>query len=695
MTGHLKENCYKLIGYPAYFNAKRKVVANCATSNAEHEEQSHMDGGRAHNDGPAGGHFFTENQYRQILDMLNKDTIVPEVNMAGIATALMTDNPSKEWIVDSSATHHITASLDILHSKTELKTGRDQDLWSGRVRGIGKIIGGLYMVKDEHIARGLRKASVATVQKPKLNDILWHKRLGHTSGPYKFPTHDRKYYFLTVVDDHSRDVVFKEHMFSFAKSSSLHPVNIPARGMCRSRCTLLTTLSVSRDSFGEFKAREGVQIPVAGTPDQRVQVDQVPEVVPMQPTPVADHASEGETDTTDDYDAVYEAHEDDEADAVFEDALISHVEEGNLSEQVLEPQQAKHDEHGENNSAPGQSLDVECIDVVPEYVPLETRGQDPRRSGRSTKEPIWLQDYVTKNKVHNVALYPISDYLCYDQLSQACKSFMAKVSALTEPQNFTEASRNKRWVEAMKQEIKALEDNMTWEIVDLPKGKNTIGSKWVYKIKYKANENVERFKARLVAKGYSQKEGLDYHETFSPVAKMVTVRPVIAVAASQWWTMYQMDVYNAFLQGDLYEEVYMEMPQGFRRHGETKIVSRSSAGAEYRSLATATAEVVWLLGLFTERGISIMQLVSVFCDSKAALQITANPIFYEKTKHIEIDCHFVRYKIKDGKIKTHHIGTKEQHADLLTKGLGRVHHEYLLSKLGVFNILHPPASGGV
>lgn len=84
-------------------------------------------------------------------------------------------------------------------------------------------------------------------------------------------------------------------------------------------------------------------------------------------------------------------------------------------------------------------------------------------------------------------------------------------------------------------------------IIDLSKGKNTIGFKWIYKIKNQANGKIERFKARLIAKGYSQQEGLDYHNTYSLFTKMVTVRCVIVVAISRGWCLYQMDAYNAFL----------------------------------------------------------------------------------------------------------------------------------------------------
>lgn len=115
----------------------------------------------------------------------------------------------------------------------------------------------------------------------------------------------------------------------------------------------------------------------------------------------------------------------------------------------------------------------------------------------------------------------------------------------------------------MQNEISALVANNTWDLVPLPAGKKSIGCKWVYKVKLKADGSLERYKARLVAKGYNQEYGVDYQETFSPVIRMTTVRTIIALAAHRHWPLYQLDVNNAFLHGDLYEDVYMKPPEGF------------------------------------------------------------------------------------------------------------------------------------
>ena len=120
-------------------------------------------------------------------------------------------------------------------------------------------------------------------------------------------------------------------------------------------------------------------------------------------------------------------------------------------------------------------------------------------------------------------------------------------------------------------------------------------------------------------------------------------------------------------------------------------VSRSSAEAEYRSMASAVSEITWLLGLFKELGVNVQLPITIFSDSKSAIQLAANPVLHERTKHIEIDCHFIRDKIKSGEVDTAYVHTHQQLADIMTKGLSQVQHVHLLGKLGVINIMHSSA----
>ena len=167
--------------------------------------------------------------------------------------------------------------------------------------------------------------------------------------------------------------------------------------------------------------------------------------------------------------------------------------------------------------------------------------------------------------------YLLSDYLDSSGLSPSYAHFCSLVTAISEPKSYSEAVKDPKWQNATAEEIAALESNQTWTITSLPPHKKTIGCKWVYRIKFKADGTVEKYKARLVAKGFTQQEGLDFTETFSPLAKMTLMKTLLAIAAVRGWHLVQLDVNNAFLHGDLHEEVYMQLPQGFPSKGENLV----------------------------------------------------------------------------------------------------------------------------
>ena len=145
-----------------------------------------------------------------------------------------------------------------------------------------------------------------------------------------------------------------------------------------------------------------------------------------------------------------------------------------------------------------------------------------------------------------------------------------------EPNTFQEAISHPKWKEAMDEEFRALMKNKTWSLVSLPTNRTSVGCRWVFKLKRNPDGSVSRYKARLVAKGYSQVRGFDFSETFNPIVKPTTSRVVLAIAVSQSWSIRQLDVNNAFLNGELQEEVYMDQPPGFdgKTNQEQKLVCK-------------------------------------------------------------------------------------------------------------------------
>ena len=166
--------------------------------------------------------------------------------------------------------------------------------------------------------------------------------------------------------------------------------------------------------------------------------------------------------------------------------------------------------------------------------------------------------------------------------------------AADQPLNYKEAVAYKEWRDAMQTELDAIEKNKTWQLVDLPPGHKAIGLKWVFKVKKDNLGKVVKHKARLVAKGFVQKHGIDFDEVFAPVARLDTVRLILALAAQHGWVVHHLDVKSAFLNGDLKEEVYVSQPEGY----VDKIHSQSQGAKIFKSsLGLREAPRAWNIRL--------------------------------------------------------------------------------------------------
>ncbi|KAI5321826.1 hypothetical protein L3X38_030898 [Prunus dulcis] len=170
----------------------------------------------------------------------------------------------------------------------------------------------------------------------------------------------------------------------------------------------------------------------------------------------------------------------------------------------------------------------------------------------------------TRSKSGIVKPKPFEEYQCY-------LTTILSLHDVVELATYKAASQSSVWIQAMREEIEALHTQGTWDLVSVPVDKNIVGSRWVYRVKKNSDGSIPKgklgrvlsHKARLVAQGFSQAPGLDFSEMFSPVVRHTTVQLVLSIAAMNRWSLRQLDVKNAFLHGDLEEEVFMRQPQGF------------------------------------------------------------------------------------------------------------------------------------
>ncbi|KAK1642262.1 hypothetical protein QYE76_060067 [Lolium multiflorum] len=331
-----------------------------------------------------------------------------------------------------------------------------------------------------------------------------------------------------------------------------------------------------------------------------------------------------------------------------------------------------------------ESILVDQSSAVPEVVPVpptptteeandndhETLNEEttePRRSTRERTTPDW-----------------------YDP----CLNVMIVDNNDEDPATYEEAMMSpdsNKWQEAMKSEMGSMYDNKVWTLVDLPDSRKAVENKWIFKRKTDADGNITVYKARLVAKGFRQIQGVDYDKTFSPVAKLKSVRILLAIAAFFDYEIWQMDVKTAFLNGDIEEELYMSrsvcLLNGAAKLGKLEAVHGGEVfnRIEYIAASEASSEAVWMKRFIVELGVvpSALDPLIIYCDNMGAIANAQEPRSHKRLKHIKLRYHSIHEYIEDGEVKICKVHTDLNVADPLTKALPRAKHDQHQNAMGV------------
>nr|GEU90386.1 copia protein [Tanacetum cinerariifolium] len=268
--------------------------------------------------------------------------------------------------------------------------------------------------------------------------------------------------------------------------------------------------------------------------------------------------------------------------------------------------------------------------------------------------------------------------------SQNQSNFFCFISTIN-PKNANEALTDNSWIVSMQEELNQFIANDVWELVPQPRNMTIIGTKWVFRNMLDENGIVSRNKARLVAQGYNQQEGIDYDESYAPVARLESIRILLAYACSLDFKLFQMDVKSAFLTdrkstSSICTFMGCCLTSWFSK--KQTALAISTIEAKYVSARKACQQALWMKQALIDYDVRLDD-VPIICDNKGAIDLSKNPVKHSRTKHIEIRHHFLRDNVQNGHISIEKVPSVDNIADILTKPLKRESFNYLRLGLGM------------
>ncbi|GJX01813.1 retrovirus-related pol polyprotein from transposon TNT 1-94 [Tanacetum coccineum] len=232
-----------------------------------------------------------------------------------------------------------------------------------------------------------------------------------------------------------------------------------------------------------------------------------------------------------------------------------------------------------------------------------------------------------------------------------------------------EALTDESWIVVIQEELNQFIVNDVWELVPQPRNMKIIGTKCVIRNKLDENGIVSRNKARLVAQGNNPQKGIDYDKTYASVARLESIRILLAYACALDFKLFQMDVKSAFLNGFINEE-------------KQTALAISTTEAEYVSVEKACQQALWMKQALIDYDVQLDD-VPIMYENKGAIDLSKNPVQHSRTKHIKIRHHFLRDNVQKGHISIKKVSSIDNITDILTKPLKRESFNYLRLGLGM------------